>query len=136
MFPNPERAAKIRAAYQPIRDDSTFEFTVEAILVLEGTALVAGSITKGAIHEGYRLQMIRAEGTVQHCTCLAIAGITERLSDTSLDSGETNIALWLDIPPTDVSRYDRLLSTDTPSMARRVTPAEFRFSLMYGVARS
>jgi hypothetical protein len=37
--PNPERAQRVKEAYLPLRDDSTFEFTIESVGSHDGSAM-------------------------------------------------------------------------------------------------
>jgi hypothetical protein len=132
MMADPKKAEQVRKAYHPVRDDSTFEFTVERVGALDGGAMAFGLVTKGTLHEGYRMRLIRQSGGEMECVCRAIAGATERLSQASTDR---NIGIWLDLPPADLKSYDRLISFDTPSAARQVTPASFQFSVLHGVQK-
>jgi len=132
---DPKKADQVRKAYQPVRDDSTFEFTVERVAGHDGGAMAFGLVTKGTLHEGYRLRLVRPSGQERDCVCKAIAGVSKRLSQASSEGVDRNIGVWLDIPPGDVKKYDRLISFDTPAAARQVTPADLPLSILHGVQK-
>jgi len=52
MTSNPKQAERVQQAYQPVRGDSTFEFTVEYVGIHDGGAMAFGLVTKGTLHEG------------------------------------------------------------------------------------
>jgi hypothetical protein len=135
MTADPKKAEQLRKAYQPVRDDSTFEFTVEYVGAHDGGAMAFGLVTKGMLHEGYRLRLIPQSGAERVCLCRAIAGASKRLTQASSDGVDRNIGIWLDIPAADLKPYDRLISFDTPVAARQVAPAELRFSILHGVQK-
>src|SRR5262249_40711834 len=114
MTADPKKAEEIRKAYQPVRDGSTFEFTVEYVGAHDGGAMAYGLVTKGVLHEGYRLRLIRQNGEEKDCLCKAIGGASKRLSQASSEGVHRNIGIWLDIPPADLKPHDRLISFDTP----------------------
>jgi hypothetical protein len=128
----PER---IRQAYQPVRSDSTFEFTVEHVGEHDGNAMAFGLVTKGVLHEGYRLHLFRGCSEQRECVCKAIAGSSKRLPKASTEDLYKNVGIWLDVPPRDSKPHDRLVSFDTPAAARQVTPASFGFSILHGVQK-
>ncbi len=132
MIPDQKKVAQVRKAYEPARDNSTFEFTVEFVGAHDGGAIAFGLVTKGAIHEGYRLRLIQQKGEERDCLCRAIAGVTERMSQASFQGPDKNIGIWLDIPPADVQSRDRLISFDVPADARQVAPADMQFSILFG----
>jgi len=135
MASDPKKAARVREAYRPARDDSTFEFTVENVGAHDGGAMAFGLVTKGTLHEGYHLRLIRQGGDERVCMCKAIAGASKRLAQASSQGTDRNIGIWLDIPPADLKPYDRLISFDVPAAARQITPADFQFSILYGVQK-
>ena len=45
----------------------------------DGGAMAFGLVTKGTLHEGYRLHLIRGGNTQRECVCKAIAGTSKRL---------------------------------------------------------
>jgi hypothetical protein len=135
MTADPKKSEQVRDAYQPIRDDSTFEFTVEYVGAHDGGAMAFGLVTKGSLHEGYHLRLVRQNGEERDCLCQAIAGASKRLSQASSEGVDKNIGIWLDIPPADVRPRDRIISFDTPAAARQVAPAELKFSILHGVQR-
>jgi hypothetical protein len=135
MASHPPKNERVRQAYQPVRADSTFEFTVEYIGACDGGAIAFGLVTKGTLHEGYHLHLIQQDGADRECLCKAIAGASKRLSEASSEGENKNIGIWLDIPPADVKPYDRLISFDTPSAARQVTPASFQISILNGLQK-
>jgi hypothetical protein len=135
MTSDPKKAARVREAYQPVRADSTFEFTVEHVGAHDGGAMAFGLVTKGTLHEGYRLRLIRQSGGERECVCRAIAGPTKRLAQASSQGKDSNIGIWLDIPAADLTPYDRLISSDVPAAARQVAPAELQFSILHGVQK-
>lgn len=132
-MPDPKRMQSIKEAYRPLRDDSTFEFTIESIRTHDGGAMTFGLVTKGTVHEGCRLRLIRQSGAEIECICRAIAGLSNRLVRASVQEGEKNIGLWLDVPPAQLKPYDRLISFDSPASARQVAPANWEFSILHGV---
>src|SRR5262249_9399972 len=107
MTSDPKKAERVRQAYEPFREDSTFEFTVEYVGAQDASAMAFGLVTKGAIHEGYRLRLIRQNGVQMDCVCKAIAGISQRLAQASADGADRNIGIWLDIPPANLKPHDR-----------------------------
>lgn len=133
MTADPKKAEQVRKAYQPVRDDSTFEFTVEYVGGHDGGAMAFGLVTKGTLHEGYRLRLVRQSGEEKDCLCRAIAGASKRLSRASSEGVDKNIGIWLDIPPADVNPHDRIISFDGPTAARQVAPADLQFSILHGV---
>jgi hypothetical protein len=135
MTSDPKKAERVRQAYQPVRDDSTFEFTVEYVGAHGGGAMAFGLVTKGTLHEGYRLRLIRQSGEERECVCRAIAGASKRLATASSEGTDKNIGIWLDIPPADLKPHDRLISFDNPAAARQITPADFQFSILHGVQK-
>ena len=135
MTSDPKKAEQFRQAYQPVRDDSTFEFTVEHVGVLDDGAMAFGLVTKGTLHEGYRLWLIRQSGGERECLCRAIAGASKRLSQASSEGVDRNIGIWLDISPADVKPHDRLISFDSPAGARQIAPAGTQISILYGVQK-
>jgi len=94
-----------------------------------------GLVTKGTLHEGYRLRLIPQSGAERECLCRAIAGASKRLSQASSEGPNRNIGIWLDIPAADLKPHDRLISFDTPAAARQVAPAELQFSVLHGVQK-
>jgi hypothetical protein len=132
---DPKRAENSRRADQPVEDDSTVEFIVQHVASHDGGAMAFGLVTKGTLHEGYHLHLIREGGEQKECLCRAIAGATKRLLQASSEGVHRYIGIWLDIPPCDVKVHDRLISFDNPAVARQVTPASFQFSILTGVQR-
>jgi len=135
MTSDPKKVESVRRAYQPVRDDSTFEFTVEYVGSHDGGAMAFGLVTKGTLHEGYHLRLIRQTGGERECVCKAIAGASKRLARASSEGTDRNVGIWLDIPAGDLKRHDRLISFDSPAAARQITPADFQFSILYGVQK-
>jgi hypothetical protein len=135
MTSDPKKAVQVQAAYRPVRDDSTFEFTVEYIGAHEGGAMAFGLVTKGTLHEGYHLRLIRRSGGEKECLCKAIAGASERLAMASSQGPDKNIGIWLDIPSTDLKPHDRLISFDVPAAARNIAPPDFQFSILHGIQK-
>lgn len=130
---NPQRAERIRRAYRPVRDDSTIEFTIENVGAYDGGAVAFGLVTKGTLHEGYRLQVIQESGEQRACICKAIAGLSKRLAEANSQGEDRNIGIWLDIPPAELKPYDRIISFDAPAAAHQVTPTSVQFSILDGV---
>ncbi len=129
------KAEQVGKAYQPVRDGSTFEFTVEYVGAHDDGAMAFGLVTKGTLHEGYRLRLIRQSGEERDCLCRAIAGLSERLSNAGSEGEEKNIGIWLDIPPGDVKPRDRIISFDMLTAARQIAPADLQFSILHGVQK-
>ncbi len=94
-----------------------------------------GLVTKGTLHEGYRLRLIRQGSEISECLCKAIAGASKRLAQASSEGVDRNIGIWIDIPPGNLKPHDRLISFDTLAAARQVTPASFQFSILHGVQK-
>ncbi len=122
-------SSAIGQAYQPLRSDSTAEFTVEYVTAREGTAVVFGYLTKGSLREGYTLRLVPQKGTEKNCLCKAIAGTSRRLAQADAESTTRNIGIWLDLPPAEIKPKDRLISFDTPAAAKQITPADVPFSI-------
>lgn len=133
--PDPERAQRVREAYLPLRDDSTFEFTIESVGSHDGGAMAFGLVTKGTVYEGYRLLLVRKSEAEVECVCRAIAGLSERLTRAGAPDSEKNVGLWLDVPPAELKPYDRLMSFDTSASARQITPPGWKLSILHGVSK-
>ena len=64
-----------------------------------------------------------------------MSGASKRLARASSEGTDRNVGIWLDIPAGDLKRHDRLISFDGPAAARQITPADFQFSILYGVQK-